>query len=74
MQQSYYDINVSYNGHHFFATSDRSCTTKHHAQLVYLALVEKFPESDGYKITTTYWESSGERIEHLSTTKKGEKF
>lgn len=72
--QSYYDINVSYKGHHFFATSDRSCTTMHHAQLVYLALVEKFPESEGYKITTTYWERSGERIEHLSTTKKGERF
>jgi hypothetical protein len=72
--QSYYDINVSYNGHHFFATSNRSCTTKNEAQLVYLKLAEKFPESEGYKITTTYWKATGERIEHLSTTKKGERF
>jgi len=72
--RNHYDINVSYNGHHFFATSERSCTTKNEAQLVYLKLAEKFPESEGYKITTTYWQSGGERIEHLSTTKKGERF
>jgi len=72
MQQSYYDINVSYNGHHFFATSARSCTTKHQAELVYLKLAEKFPESEGYKITTTYWVGGGEHIAHLSTPKRGE--
>jgi hypothetical protein len=72
--RNYYDINVSYNGSHFFATSERSCTTKKEAQLVFIILAEKFPESEGYKITTTYWQSAGARIEHLSTTKKGERF
>lgn len=48
-----YEINVSLNGRHFFATHERSITNSSELKKVFKVFVEKFPESDGYKISVT---------------------
>jgi len=58
-----YEINVSKNGRHFFATAQRSITAKEEeAQKVFMALKERFYEDDGYKLALTYWETRGTHI------------
>lgn len=59
----YYEINVSLNGNHLFATADRSITTMNKVKRVYELFKEKFPESEGYKIDVTYWEKTGRLVE-----------
>lgn len=58
-----YEINVSLNGKHFFATALRSAPTERKAEELYKVFEKKFPESEGYKIMVTYWHSIGEHIE-----------
>lgn len=53
-----YEINVSLNGKHFFATHERSITNSSALMKVFKVFVEKFPESDGYKISVTRKECS----------------
>ena len=55
----YYEINVSLNGQHLFATAERSLTVSWEAEKVYKLFKEKFPESEGYKLTVTKWEKVG---------------
>ena len=59
----YYEINVSSNGKHFFATAERSIrditTLKH----VYVTMINKFPECEGFKITVTENTISGKWID-----------
>lgn len=59
----YYEINVSLNGNHFFATAERSITNKHTLEAVYKVFKEKFPESEGYKISVQRWEKVGKNVE-----------
>lgn len=59
----YYEINISLNGQHFFATSNRSITDSHKLKIVYGVLKEKFPNDDGYKITVTRYETVGKPID-----------
>lgn len=60
--QAHYEINVSLNGRHFFATAPRSFvyagdeTKLEEARKVF---ADKFPESEGYKITVMLWQGSG---------------
>jgi hypothetical protein len=58
----YYEINVAKNGQHYFATSERSISTKEKAKELFDKLSESFPESDGYNITVSRWEHRGENI------------
>lgn len=58
----YYEICVSLNGRHLFATAERSITDIHKAETVYKLFKEKFPETDGYKITVSKWDKVGEYI------------
>ena len=58
----YYEINVSKNGRHFFVTAERSITTLTQAEGLYMVFKEKFPESEGYKISVTHWENIGRTI------------
>lgn len=58
----YYEINISLNGKHLFATAERSITTLWELKKIYKLLAEKFPESEGYKITVTYYEKIGKPI------------
>lgn len=68
--QSYYEINVSLNGKHLFATAPRSCTIRCEYEKVLNILKRKFPESEGYEVTATYWNCNGQPLE----TKRENKF
>ena len=59
----YYEINVSLNGQHLFATAERSLTVSWEAEKVYKLFKEKFPESEGYKISVTHLEKIGHIID-----------
>lgn len=58
----YYEINVSLNGQHFFATAERSITNLNKAEKIYNLFKEKFPESEGYKIDITEWNKIGKIV------------
>ena len=60
--QSYYEINVSLNGRHFFATAPRSCVDKIGARNVAFELQKRFPSSEGFEVSCTYWQASGSKI------------
>ena len=52
---THYEINVSRNGKHFFATHERSFgLSKRHTKEVYDKLVEAFPKNEGYEIAISY--------------------
>ena len=57
-------INVAKNGRHFFATAENSIPTypPEKYEEVLKTFREKFPESEGYKISATKWTSHGEHI------------
>lgn len=55
----YFEINVSLNGRHFFATSERSIQDAGKAESLYKVFLKKFPESEGYRVTVTCWEKTG---------------
>lgn len=52
--QSHYEINVSVNGQHFFATADRSITSESKATALVKLFRVKFPEEEGYQVTCSY--------------------
>ena len=58
-----YEINVSLNGKHFFATHERSITNIWKLQEVLPIFMEKFPEAEGYKITVTEWQKTGKHMD-----------
>ena len=61
--QFHYEINVSLNGQHFFATAERSLTTRDKMQRVYAALNDRFPASEGFKISVTEWNAYGKSVD-----------
>ena len=58
-----YEINVSLNGQHFFATHERSIVSEKKLKEVYKVFKEKFPKSDGYELSVTYWTRNGKEID-----------
>ena len=58
----YYEINVSKDGKHVFATADRSITCRTQAEEMTNLFNEKFPKSEGYKVDVTLWRLTGEKI------------
>lgn len=58
----YYEINVSLNGKHLFATAERSVTNKTKMKEVYRLFERKFPKSEGYTIDVTLYEKRGTPI------------
>ena len=58
--QSHYEFNVALNGTHFFATAEKSATNKADADAIEAVLIEKFPPSEGYQISVTYWKAMGD--------------
>lgn len=62
--QSHYEINVSKNGKHVFATASRSLTLEYQARKLYLSMKDKFQESDGYEVSITYWECRGTKKDY----------
>lgn len=57
--QSHYEINVAKNGVHLFATAERSVITEVENRLLVNLLRQKFPESEGYTVSSTYFEIKG---------------
>lgn len=58
----YYEITVSLNGKHLFATAERSVVNTYQLQKIYNLFVEKFPAEEGYEITVTEWRKTGKPI------------
>jgi len=46
-----YEINISLNGCHLFATHERSLTNENMFKHALVIFKEKFPESEGYQIS-----------------------
>ena len=73
----YYEINVSKDGKHLFATDKRSIRFYWELEKVYRILEEKFPKEEGYKVTVTKWVEFGEEITdvyaHIKEEQNGEK-
>lgn len=61
---SWYEINVAKNGHHFFATAKRSITSKRMLAEVLPEIQQKFPESEGYKVSVTAQVEYGRHYEN----------
>lgn len=59
----YYEIIISKNGRHLFATAERSIIAKYQLDTLYCIFKEKFPKEEGYKITVQKWEKTGRFIE-----------
>lgn len=59
----YYEINVSLNGQHFFATDKRSITNEIALKVIYKILKEKFPTEEGYNILVSHIEITGKYID-----------
>lgn len=55
----YYEINVSKDGSHFFATAKRSITTKKRLIEVLQIIMDKFPKEHGYHIMASRQEETG---------------
>lgn len=58
-----YEINVSLNGKHFFATALRFASTERKVEELYEVFKKKFPESEGYKIMVSCLESVWHHVE-----------
>jgi hypothetical protein len=59
----YYEINISKNGMHFFATAERSITSYKELQKVYSVIQEKFPKSEGYELSVKEYQVIGKHVE-----------
>ncbi len=57
-----YEINVTLNDFHLFATAERSLTTEAQAKALWDVLVVKFPRSEGYAMKCTKWENRGQQM------------
>ncbi len=59
----YYEINVTLNGRHFFATAERSITDLATLKAVLLALKKGFTQADGYEMTVTEYRTVGRGVD-----------
>ena len=59
----WYEINISKNGRHVFATHERSIVDHHKLKEVYNVIKEKFPQTEGYMVNVTRYETRGEQFE-----------
>jgi hypothetical protein len=57
----HFEINVSKNGHHVFATAEHSARDQNKARELYALFVKLFPEAEGYSIRVTRWDTVGTR-------------
>lgn len=58
----HYEINVSLNGRHYFATDSRSLIIEADAEAMYKHFLTLFRKEDGYEVEMTYWITKGRRI------------
>ena len=55
----YYEINISKDGSHYFATAERSITDRRKLKEVYNKLKKSFPNEEGYEILVSRYEKIG---------------
>lgn len=55
----YYEINVTLDGKHFFATAERSIVDREKLAHVYVELQTRFPKQDGFDLQVTQYETRG---------------
>lgn len=58
----HYEINVAWQGKHFFATAERSLTNMDDAADVYSAIVQRFPTEAGFSVTIRRWDCTGRDV------------
>jgi len=58
-----YEINVSKNNHHVFATNGRSISTLEECAELFDLFCHKFPISEGYEIDAYTWTETRKSIE-----------
>lgn len=56
----HYEINVSKDGYHFFATSERSIASEASFKIVLKVIKEKFPKSEGYSVSASLVRTTGQ--------------
>ena len=57
---SYFEIDVTHNGRHFFATAARSGeTSEEGARLIFDTIKKRFTEDEGYSVTCIRWVAGG---------------
>lgn len=61
---SWYEINVSKNNKHFFATAKRSISNKWLLAEILPVIQQKFPRSEGYEISVTAHVEYGRHYEN----------
>lgn len=57
-----YEINVSLDGTHLFATHKRSVDSLRQLKRVYPVIMDKFPECEGYEVTVSICQKTKETI------------
>lgn len=60
-----YEINVSLNGEHLFATAERSLTNTEKAHKAFALFKAKFPASEGYSLMLTRTTVRGELVDKV---------
>lgn len=62
-----FEINVSLNGKHLFATAERSLVTMRELEKCFEIFQKKFPESEGYELSLSYRKSEFYRVDSLES-------
>jgi len=57
-----YEINISLNGSHFFATAERSITNTDDLKIIYKELAEHFTEEKGYEMSVSRYTKVGHSV------------
>lgn len=60
----WYEINVSKDGKHYFATHERSITTINKAVEIRDRLKKAMPEEEGFRYTITQWQKTGVELKN----------
>jgi hypothetical protein len=63
MSRGYWEINISKNGEHYFATAPRSLVDEDKAKRVHLDLKSKYPETEGYNVEIMLWSQVAQKCE-----------
>lgn len=58
----HYEINVTLNGAHHFATHERSATDEKKAARLFQDLRQRFPEAQGYQVTASMQHTTGRNV------------
>jgi hypothetical protein len=58
----HFEINVSKDGRHYFATAERSLTYREQADKVYADFCKRFPLTEGFRVSMVLYQNVGEPI------------